>query len=73
MKKIKLENKNIYIIMYHYVQERKKSLFPKLKSLEFKDFKNQINYFKSKANILNNDQFYEILKTKKFLRDHLLF
>ena len=51
--------------MYHYIQESKKSSFPKLKSLEFSDFKNQINFFKSKANILNNDQFYEILKTKK--------
>ena len=51
--------------MYHYVQETKKSLFPKLKSLELNDFKSQISYFKSKANILNNCQFFEILKTKK--------
>ena len=65
MKKISLENKNIYIIMYHYIQEKKKSLFPKLKFLEFNNFKNQVNYFKSKANILNKDQFYEIIKTKK--------
>ena len=52
--------------MFHYIQEKKRSLFPNLKSLEFNNFKKQINFLKSKTNILDNNQFYNILKTKKF-------
>ena len=62
---IKCKNQNIYVIMYHYVREIKKSKYPNLKGLEFKEFKNQINYFKSNFNILNNEDFLEILDSKK--------
>ena len=37
---------NIYIVMFHYVREIKKSKFPNIKGLEFSDFKDQILYFK---------------------------
>ena len=40
---IKTINSRIYIVMYHYVREVKKSKFPNLKGLEFSDFKKQIN------------------------------
>ena len=42
---MKLEKK-IFIVMYHYVREIKNSKYPKLKGLEFKKFKDQINFFK---------------------------
>ena len=59
------KNSNIYIVMYHYVREIKKNKFPNLKGLEFKDFKRQINFFSNNFNILSNNDFVEILKSKK--------
>jgi hypothetical protein len=51
--------------MFHYVREIKKSKFPNLKGLEFSDFKKQINYLLKNFNILSNEDFIEIIKTKK--------
>ena len=62
---IKTKNKEIYIVMYHYVREIKKSKYPNLKGLEFEEFKKQINYFQKNFNILSNDNFIEIIKSKK--------
>ena len=59
------KNNNIYIIMYHYVREIKKSKYPSLKGLEYKDFKNQIKYFSKNFNILSNNDFIEIMYSKK--------
>ncbi len=62
---IKTNLHNIYIVMYHYVREKKKNNFPNLNFLEFKEFRRQIKHFKKKYNILDNDQFCEILTSKK--------
>ena len=62
---IKTKNKEIYIVMYHYVREIKKSKYPNLKGLEFEEFKKQINYFQKNFNVLSNDNFIEIIKSKK--------
>ena len=62
---IKTNNNNIYIVMYHYVREIKKSKFPNLKGLEFEDFKKQINYFIKNFNIISHSDLVEILNTKK--------
>ena len=43
---LKIENNKIYIIMYHYVREVKKSIYPNLKALELNNFISQINFFK---------------------------
>jgi hypothetical protein len=51
--------------MYHYVREIKKSKFPNLKGLEFSEFKKQINFFKEKFYLLNQNSFMEIIKSKK--------
>ena len=61
---ITTQNNNIYIVTYHYVREIKKSKFPNINGLEFKEFKKQINYFIKNFNILNNDQFCEVLINK---------
>ena len=66
-----IKNHNIGIVMYHYIRPIKKSLYPNLKGLEFNNFKKQINYFKNKYDILNFDDFLEILKTKKFQKNHV--
>ena len=62
---IKLNNSNIYIVTYHYVREIKKSKYSNLKGLEFNNFKKQINFFIKNFNVLTNDDFIEIIKTKK--------
>jgi len=62
---IKTINNNIHIVMYHYVRNIKKSKYPSLKGLEFSDFRKQISYLKKNFNILSNDQFIEILNSKK--------
>ena len=62
---IKSFNSNIYIIMYHYVRNIKNSKFPNLKGLEFSDFKKQISFFKKNFNLLSNNEFIEILNSKK--------
>ena len=51
--------------MYHYVREIKKSKYPNLKGLEFKDFKKQIDFFCNNFNVLSNDDFVEIIQTKE--------
>lgn len=61
---MKLEKK-IFIVMYHYVREIKNSKYPKLKGLEFKKFKDQINFFIKDFNILSNEDFIHIIKKKK--------
>lgn len=62
---IKTYGNNIYIVMYHYVKNIKKSEFPNQKGLEFNDFKKQIIFFKKNFNILSNDQFSNIIETQK--------
>ena len=59
--------------MFHYVREIKKSKFPNLKGLEFSDFKKQINYLLKNFNILSNEDFIEIIKTKKIPKKNLFF
>ena len=62
---LKIENNKIYIIMYHYVREVKKSIYPNLKALELNNFISQINFFKKKFNVLDYSDFIEILNSKK--------
>jgi len=62
---IKTINNNIHIVMYHYVRNIKKSKYPNLKGLEFSDFRKQIFYLKKNFNILSNNQFIEILNSRK--------
>ena len=70
---IRTKNKEIYIVTYHYVREIKKSKYPNLKGLEFEEFKKQINYFQNNFNILSNDDFIEIIKSKKIPKKNQFF
>ena len=65
MSKVKIKNSTIHVVMYHYVREIKNSRYPNLKGLEFKDFKKQIDFFCNNFNVLSNDDFVEIIHTKK--------
>tara|TARA_B100001971_G_C18203216_1_gene545936 strand:- start:360 stop:1301 length:942 start_codon:yes stop_codon:yes gene_type:complete len=70
---IKTSKNNIYIVVYHYVREIKKSKNPNLKGLEFSDFKKQIKFFLQNFNILSNEKLVEIIKTKKIPRKKSIF
>lgn len=59
MKKTKINNSTINVVMYHYVREIKKSKYPNLKGLEFSKFKNQIEFF-SKNLYMNTKQIKEM-------------
>ena len=48
----------VEFIMYHYVRDVKNSLFPKLKALDYNDFKFQINFLKKNYNIISIEEFY---------------
>ncbi len=61
----KIIDHSINIVMYHYVRPIKKSKYPNIKGLEFEDFKEQINFFSKKFNIISHKRFIEIIKSKK--------
>jgi peptidoglycan/xylan/chitin deacetylase (PgdA/CDA1 family) len=62
---IKLKNNTVNIVMYHYVRPLKKSKYPRLKALELKEFYSQIDFFKRNTNIISEQEFNLIIKTKK--------
>ena len=51
--------------MYHYIVSKESQIFPDLKGVSLDNFKEQIKYFKKNCNILNQDDFLEILEKKK--------
>ena len=59
--------------MYHYVRDIKKSKYPNIRGLEFNDFKKQIKFFLKKFNILNNDDFIDIIETGKLPKKKSIF
>jgi peptidoglycan/xylan/chitin deacetylase (PgdA/CDA1 family) len=61
---IKINDKSIYVIMYHYVHPKKNNnYFP---ALELTEFKKQINYFQKIGRIIDNEEFINIINNKKF-------
>ena len=66
---IKLNSNTICAVMYHYIIGNEHRIFPDLKGLSFNDFKKQIRYFKNNCNVLNQDDFLEILEKKKITQE----
>lgn len=48
--------KKVYVVMYHYVRELKKSRFPEIKGLDMNLFRQQIEYFKNNFNIIRMEE-----------------
>ena len=69
---INLEKKKIYIITYHYVREIKNSDNPNIKGLEFTDLKTN-KFFTKKTNILNPQEFKEIIYQTKYLTKSMYY
>ncbi len=53
--------------MYHYVRDLTNSRYPGIKGLDIEKFKNQINYIKSKYNVIKMEDFVDSLKIKSKL------
>ena len=62
---MKIESNKIYGVMYHYVHNNGINNY-KFNRLKISEFKNQIRFFKTNFNILNYQDFSEILLTRKF-------
>ena len=62
---INFDKSSICMVMYHYVRPVKNSKYPKLKALEFTEFRNQVKWFKKNFDIINFDDLTEILNKKK--------
>ncbi|WP_333859914.1 polysaccharide deacetylase family protein [Clostridium sp.] len=46
----------VSIVMYHYIRDLKNSRYPGIKGLDYDLFKNQIDFFKSKFNIIKVEE-----------------
>ena len=55
-------NRNLTIVTYHYVRNIRNSQFPKIKGLEFKKFKKQLDYLQENYNIITTK---ELINAKK--------
>jgi peptidoglycan/xylan/chitin deacetylase (PgdA/CDA1 family) len=56
------------MVMYHYIRPLKNSKYPNLKALELKKFKEQIKWFKKEFDVINYDQFLEIIESSKLTK-----
>ena len=73
MKKLKLQNNTINIVMYHYIRPIKGSKYPSIKGLEVKEFENQINFFLKNANIISEEQLINNINKKKNFKKNQVF
>ena len=61
---MKIESNKIYAVMYHYIHNKGINNY-KFNRLKINEFKSQIRFFKTNFNILNYQDFIEILLNKK--------
>lgn len=52
----KLSNRNVEIVMYHYVRDLQNSRYPKIKGLDLALFRQQIKYFKARSAFVTMQQ-----------------
>ena len=61
---VNLKQCNIAVIAYHYIRPIKKSKYKNLKGMEIVEFRKQLDFFKKNYNILNFEDFNEIINNK---------
>jgi len=54
-----MENKNLYIVKYHYVRELEKSRYPEIKGLEYELFKEQVQFLKKNFTMVTMEDVIE--------------
>lgn len=60
-----IKSNTIISVMYHYVREYKTSKFKNINFLQYKNFIQQINYFKKKFNIISINEILNLSRDKK--------
>ena len=57
----------MYIVMYHYIRELKKSRYPDIKGLEYEKFIKQLDFFEQNFNIITMEEVIEAWEKRKLL------
>ena len=60
-----LNKNNLIIVMYHHERRKGEKFFPKLVSLDFKEFTNQLDYLEKKYQIVNIEDLTNFISKKK--------
>lgn len=60
-------NRNVYIVMYHYIRELIHSRYPDIKGVNIAQFKDQINFFRYNFNIISPEQFMDAILNRSEL------
>ena len=60
-----LNKNNFIIVMYHHVRKKEEKFFPKLVSLNFKKFTNQLDYLEKNYHIANIEDLANFISKKK--------
>ena len=68
-----LNKSNFIIIMYHHVRKKKDKFFPKLISLDFKKFTNQLDYLEKNYHIINIKDLTDFINKKKKTKKKTLY
>ncbi len=56
-----MENKKLFIAMYHYVRDLNNSRYPAIKGLDYSLFKKQIEFFEQNFHVVTMEQVLEFL------------
>ena len=67
-----MKERNLEIVMYHYVRSLKNSRYPNIKGLETTLFKKQIQYLKNHYTFVNTEQVIDAMQTGRSLPDHAM-
>ena len=59
--------------MYHHVRKKKEKFFPKLASLKFNDFTNQLDYLEKNHHIVNIKDLTDFIHKKKKTKKKALY
>lgn len=67
-----MDDKKLYIVMYHYVRNLKNSRYPNIKGLDYGLFKEQIKFLSSQFNIVTMESVIEAYEGKGVLPENAL-
>lgn len=66
------KNSNINIVMYHYTRDLVHSRYPKIKGMDYKLFREQIEYLNDKFNIISMEEMIEAVKNETDLPENAM-
>ena len=67
-----MENRKLFISMYHYTRDLTHSRFPEIKGLDIGLLRKQLDFFKEKFNVVRMEQVIEAVKTGESLPENAI-